>query len=239
MKHLRSVFVAFVMIVAMSPLQAMAGSIRVTPTKVELGTDGRAASVKIKNEGDQPTTIQVLPMPWISAEDRSSTVQEILIVPPVFEIPAGGEQTVRLAARGLEAETAEKAYVLNFKEVVDSAQIEGSGLAFVLNVELPLFVVPRSAKPEAIWTLQKTPEGQPSLRLANMGNAHLRVGSFSLSKQSGGEPIVEERRAAYALAGEENIWPLELGLKALKEPLALKAETNIGPIEIVVSLPGG
>jgi P pilus assembly chaperone PapD len=228
---------ALTAVIVLPLAEAEAVSIRVTPTKVELSTDGRAASVRIKNESDQPTTVQALAMPWISAEDRSKPVQEILVVPPIVDLQAGSEQTIRLVARGMEAETNEKAYVLRFNEVPNSAQIEGSGLAFVLNVELPLFVTPRAAKPEPVWTLEKTADGQPSLSLMNLGSAHLRVGSFALAELSSGDYVFEERKAAYALPGEKNIWPLDVGIEALSKPLALKAETNIGLIEQVISLP--
>ncbi len=214
-----------------------ATTLTVSPTRIDLSASGKATTIRVKNTDDTPTTVQVVTKPWIKTTNQAEFVSEIFAVPPIFDLSAGEEQIVRLAARGLSGMTTEQAYLFYIKEVPGELQTEGSALNFSLNIELPLFVTPEDAEPEALWKIDMSDEGVPSIHLVNSGNAHLRIDQFEITNVGDGALLTENTAGAYVLAGAERQWPFETKLDDLKGPVALKAKTSIGPIEAVISLP--
>ncbi|MEM7044573.1 MAG: fimbria/pilus periplasmic chaperone [Pseudomonadota bacterium] len=217
--------------------QSQATTLTVSPTLIELNADGQAATVTVKNTDNNATTLQVLAKSWERSESQIPHATEIFAVPPIFDLPPGGEQTIRLAARGLDGIVAEKAYLFYVKEVPGELQVDRSALAFALSLELPLFVRPENAKPEPVWEISRSPDGDAVINLTNTGNAHFRVDRFKVTAGDDSGLIAENTAGAYVLAGTARYWPLDSDIAALKGPVTLDAETSLGPIQTVILPP--
>lgn len=208
---------------------AEAGTLKVSPIKVFLPTDGKSEVIRVRNPDQTPALVQVQAVEWSKAEDldQAAHADEILAVPPIFEMGPNSEQVIRLAHRNGKSAVVEKAYRLLITEVPE--EVDSDGIAFAVRLNMPLFVTPKGAVPDPEWRFQVTPSGEAELILTNRGSAHLMVKSLELHGAGYGKPIFETDQFVYALAGKEQRWSLGYGQKALSGSLEVISETNLGP----------
>lgn len=216
---------------------AEAGTLKVSPIKVTLPADGKSEVIRLKNPDPTPALVQVQAVEWAAAEDldQAKPADEILAVPPIFEVAPNGEQVIRLALRDPGSVPVEKAYRLLITEVPE--EVDGGGVSFAVRLNMPLFVTPEGAEPQPQWRFGYTPSGEGELILANRGNAHLMVKSLELRGTGQTTPVFETDQFAYALAGTEQRWSLGYGQRSLPKSLEVHAETHLGPQQSPVMHP--
>jgi len=216
---------------------ADAGTLKVSPLKVILPADGRSEVIRLKNPDQRPALVQVQAIEWAAAEDldKAKRADEILAVPPIFELNPNSEQVIRLALRNPGTAGVEKAYRLLITEVPE--EIEGGGVSFAVRLNLPLFVTPRGAEPKPEWRFGYKPSGEAELVLTNHGNAHLMVKSLELRGVGDKRTLFETDQFAYALAGTRQRWSLGYGQRSLPKSLEVHAETHLGPQQAPVVAP--
>jgi fimbrial chaperone protein len=216
--------------------QVSAGSLAVSPVRVELPADGKSRTVRVQNQTSHGTLVQVEAVAWEGNVDTARRVKEILAVPPVFQLPGDGQQILRLAVRQPLREPKERAFRLLITEVPQETGPPG-GLMFSLRLNLPLFVKPEGAEAKPAWQLREIGRAG-ELVLRNDGNAHVRIQELTLVGTN--EAFAwETADITYALAGESVSWPLGKSLAELPATMEVRAETNRGPITATVTRPGG
>ena len=126
---------------------ALAATLQVSPVRITISADGKAGVVRLHNQSDVPTLVQVEALAWNDAADLAEVprTNEILAVPPVFEIAAGAEQLIRLALRKPLTTDTEAAYRLLITEVPRAVGDGTEGVSFALRLNLPVFVTPEGA----------------------------------------------------------------------------------------------
>jgi fimbrial chaperone protein len=218
---------------------AVAATLQVSPVRIAISADGKAGVVRLHNQSDVPTLVQVEALVWNETADLSQvpTTSEILAVPPVFEIAAGAEQLIRLALRKPLTSGTEQAYRLLITEVPRVVGDGSQGVSFALRLNLPVFVTPEGALPQPSWSLQRD-GGGAKLTLGNQGNAHVRVQSIALFEDGGANPVFVSDEGGYVLAGRERSWQLDLASLKAGASLTVKAETNLGELEAPVDIRG-
>lgn len=218
---------------------ALAATLQVSPVRITISADGKAGVVRLHNQSDVPTLVQVEALVWNETADLSqvATTSDILAVPPVFEIAAGAEQLIRLALRRPLTSGTEQAYRLLITEVPRAVGDGVEGVSFALRLNLPVFVTPDGALPQPAWSLQRD-GGGAKLTLDNQGNAHVRVRSIALFEDGGAQPVFASDEGGYVLAGDERSWQLDLGRLKAGASLTVKAETNLGDLEAPVDIRG-
>ncbi|NJO36938.1 MAG: molecular chaperone [Rhizobiales bacterium] len=176
-------------------------------------------------------------MEWTDVEhlDQAKRAEEILAVPPIFEMAPNSEQVIRLAHRAGSGAAVEKAYRLLITEVPE--EVDDGGVAFAVRLNMPLFVTPKGAEPRPEWRVQQTASGEGQLVLANRGSAHLMVTSLELRAPGHAKPLFSTDQFVYALAGKEQRWSLGYGQQALPESLEVLSETHLGPQQSPVMTP--
>ncbi len=210
----------------------------VKPTRVYMKSEAGVEVINISNPRKTATTFSARVFEWAKSTepDQGQPTDDLMVVPPVFEVDPLGQQVIRIAARGAIAETSEKTYRLTIQEVPSEVNNE-EGVNFNFSINMPVYVTPSGAEPIAVWRLEKAGENGVSLALGNEGTSHLRLKKLSLAKVPDGPPIFSLTAPDAVFAGEARAWPLDVALNDLKGPLNLTAETQRGPIEAVVSLP--
>lgn len=216
---------------------AEAGTIRVSPIKVFLPTDGKSQVIHVRNPDPTSTLVQVQAVEWTDVErlDQAERAEEILAVPPIFEMGPNSEQVIRLAHRDRGSAGVEKAYRLLITEVPE--EVDEGGVAFAVRLNMPLFVTPTGAVPQPEWRVHESASGETELVLANRGSAHLMVKSLELRGAGRADPIFSTDQFVYALAGKEQRWSLGYGQQALPESLEVLSETHLGPQQSPVMTP--
>lgn len=233
MLRLRSLALALLLTTA-APAGVTAGAFAVSPTRVQLAPDQRAAVVTLQNNAAEPVTVQVQTFAWPHGgvvRDLEPT-RELLAMPAVLTLPPKEKQIIRVALRSAPAGSTEMAYRLLITEVPSRPSSKTAGIRFALRLSLPVFVTPKGAEPEPAWSAGKT-GGKPQLQLTNNGNAHLQIKRITLKTPGRSQPLQVIEDPAYVLAGRQQTWPLKASLLG-QEVLSLKAETNLGEIEATV-----
>ncbi len=158
-----------------SAAPAAAGTLQVNPVLVAIDADHRTGSVTVRNEEASPVTIHAYPLAWrqqAGAESYDETAA-LIVSPPVFTIPPGGTQVVRVGLRNAAA--AGQAYRLIIEEVPEAAA-PGSGIRVALRLNLPLYaMIPAGTPADLSWTAARRPGGGWVLEAANRGAGYVRL----------------------------------------------------------------
>jgi fimbrial chaperone protein len=193
-------------IAAVAP--ASAGSFAVSPVRTTLSAGQSVGSLTVRNEGPEPTVVQLESVSWSQQDGKDvyAPTREILATPPIFTIPPGGSQVVRIGMRRAPDAQRELTYRLFMQEVPPPPKPGVQGLQVALRLGVPVFILPSIAvAPVLQWQVARTPEGRTRLSVSNHGNAHVQVSSFKLAA-SGGRAIAAMSVSAYVLPGQSREW---------------------------------
>jgi fimbrial chaperone protein len=163
---------------------ASAGMLQVDPIKVEINTDRKTGSVTVTNVEQAPVAIRAYALAWSQPEgdDRYEDTAGIIVSPPIFSIPAGGTQTVRVGLRNAAA--AGHSYRLIIEEV-PQANTSG-GIKVALRLNLPLFaMVEAGSEGELSWAAWQQPDRSWVLEATNKGSHYVRVDPAKAAADTG------------------------------------------------------
>ncbi len=223
---------------ALLPMSAASGAatLGVSPTRLELGPGRPGGVLTVTNGGDTPLLVQVQSFAWRAgtAAAELEPTRELVAVPPLLELAPGERQVVRVARRATTEPQVEETYRILVTEVprVDPE----SGVRLALRFSLPVFVTPSGARPEPDWRIERRTTG-PTLVIVNRGRAHLHIRRLELLGP--GRPTVLDDGPTYVLAGREERWPLVGARLEGARALSIRAETNLGELDLEIPLRGG
>ena len=213
---------------------ASAASLEIDPVRVALSAQQKTAVILIRNNSDEPATLEAKPVSWSQADSQDvyAPTRELLVSPPTFTIPAHGTQTVRAALRRGADPTRELSYRINLQEIPPAMPAGVNGVQVALKVGLPVFVKSLNGKSaaKAQWSLARNTDGKLAVALRNTGSAHVQVTDFLIQRPTGAEVLAEQRAATYVLEGQTRVWELTpmSPEKITVGPLRLKAHTDAG-----------
>ncbi len=232
---------AVLLVAALGIGGARAGTLNVSPVKVNLPPNGRPQVIRLENPSGQTTLVQVEAVAWAepAAIDAAPRIENVLAVPPVFELAPEGSQVIRLALRQPVTAPVEQAYRLLITEVPKDVKIEGGGLAFAVRLNLPVFVTPAGAQPLPVWTIERAADGGSELVLANRGQAHLLIKRLAVRRPGDQAPLLASDEPRYALAGEAKRWPIDARFDQLPGELEIDLETGQGGVAAKASKRAG
>jgi fimbrial chaperone protein len=189
---------------------ALAGSFNVSPVRVELSAQNRTQALTVRNEGEEPSVVQVQVFAWSqeAGQDILQPTSELLVSPPVFTVQPGQSQLLRVALRGAPDPSRQLSYRAVLQEVPAQARPGGPALAVALKISLPVFVEPPvDTGPKLDWQARIATNGLIELHARNLGNGHIQVADFHLSDAAGGE-LASQQQVSYILPGQTRTWTL-------------------------------
>jgi fimbrial chaperone protein len=213
---------------------ASAGSFQVSPINPTLSASKPVSALTVRNTGADPVVVQLEALAWSQpgGKDTYLPAPEILATPPIFTIPAGGSQTIRVGSRVPSDAHGERAYRLLLREIPPPPKPGFNGLRMALQVSLPLFVLPVApATSHLQWQATRTADGQVRITATNAGQAHVHLSGFKLS-DAGAKPLHMPTAAVYVLPGASHEWLVDadvasgatLQLMAQDDARAVQAE---------------
>ena len=217
-----------------------AASVSVSPVRVTLSASEPLGALTLHNAGTEPVSMQLEVLNWSqeAGKDAFTPTREVLANPPIFTVPAGGSQLVRVGLRRAPDAQRELTYRLILQELPPS-DLDLQGAAMAMRISLPVFVLPEvDAKPALRWQAARTPQGALKLSLTNNGNAHIQIANFKLSLPGSAQPWVTKQSSEYVLPGQSRDWTLPANSENPAPPpgvtLQLFAQTDAGDIEAEV-----
>jgi fimbrial chaperone protein len=232
---------ALTCLVLTAPL-AYAGSFMVDPTRIELTPDQLSATLVVRNDDQESAAIRVEVKSWQQkdGEDVFEPTQEILVTPPIVNVPSGTEQILRIALRRPLDPNKELTYRIFLQEIPPPPRPGFRGLQVALRISLPAFALPATGvKSKSDWKLAYDAK-QHALRvaLANTGNDHLQVQEFTLAAPGSEKVLAVRQTSQYVLAGQSLNWLINLdpSVKLAGKRLRLKAVTDAGHVDKEIDL---
>ena len=221
---------------------AFAGSIAVNPIRVMLSATRTTGALVVRNSGTEASVVQLQVVGWSQQDGQDVYVPatEVLATPPIFTVPAGGSQTVRIGLRQPADPRREVSYRVIMQEVPPPPKPDFRGLQVALRFSVPIFVTPVVASaPVLAWRANLTSQGDLNVVAANTGNAHVQVIKFKLA--SGGTELLPtvQPGAAYILTDQQRDWNLRFkSPPAAGSTLRVIAQTDAGDMHADVVLAG-
>jgi fimbrial chaperone protein len=185
--------------------------------------------------------MQMEVLSWSQREGNAvfAATRELLANPPIFTIPAGGSQLVRVGLRRAPDAQRELTYRVILQELPPPPNPDLTGARMTLRISLPVFVSPEiEAKPVLLWQAVRTSQGALKISLSNNGNGHIQIKNFKLSLLDSAQPWVTLQSSDYVLAGQSRDWIVRASPENPAPPpgvtLQLFAQTDAGDIEAEV-----
>jgi fimbrial chaperone protein len=192
---------------ALVPCLATAGGFQVAPTIAEVAPGTHVASLEVRNNNDQPVTVQVDALAWSQSEkgDQLDPATGVVVVPRIATLAPHAIQLVRVAVQGESGH--ERAYRLRLREVPPPPPPGFMGVRTLVEQLVPVFFQTDGAD-AATWTVRMQPSGALTLGATNSGARHLALANVRLVDARGG--ILAERKGpGYVLAGQSVQWSLD------------------------------
>lgn len=198
---------------------ASAVNLQVTPTTVTLSADRRAEGMKLRNSGKSPLHAQIRIFRWTQSggEDRLEPTTDVVVSPPMLELPPAAEQLVRIVRLGPPPVTGEASYRLIVDELPleQDAATKQQGLRLVLRYSIPVFLTPQTGPlPASVLRarLLEDARQQRFLEIENVGNGHAQIAELGYANASGTRSEIAAGLAGYVLPGQRRRWPLPANL---------------------------
>jgi len=219
---------------------AQASSFSVSPIRVTISKDQPTATVHLQNRSSTPTVVQLSLKAWTQKDGKDvySDTRDLVATPPIFTIPAGQEQIVRIGLRHKSDSGKELAYRLFLTEIPPPPKPGFRGLRFALKVGLPVFVPPPGvAQAKLEWSADRPKAGQIALHVINAGNAHAHIMRLALSTPGASKPFYSSK-GGYVLAGNELTWTVENAGKSVSgiSDIDITAQTDHGPVHARITI---
>ncbi len=212
---------------------ASAGSFQVSPVNPTLSVRQPVSALTVRNTGADPTVIQLEAMVWSQPGgiDTYAPAPDILATPPIFTLPAGGTQVIRVGSRQPPDAHAERSYRLFLREIPPPPKPGFRGLRMALRISLPLFIRPGAeAVSQLEWQAVVPGKGHLRIRVTNRGLAHARLSAIKLSTGKNTELLHMSGATVYVLPGASHDWMVDASV-ANGTHLRVTAEAETGPMQ--------
>jgi fimbrial chaperone protein len=211
-----------------------AASLEISPVIVNLAPGQTATTIEVTNRGGAPAAIQARFYAWTQAgdEDTLTPTQDIILSPPIFTVPAGASQTMRLLLRVGIVAGAERSYRLLLDEV-PPANTENRQIEIALRISLPVIVASASSGASVLqWRAERGPGGEIQLTAINAGRAYAKVSAIDVTLSDGSHPkVISRGKNPYILVDANRHWTVQGSGGAAGGPLRLSVVTQAGKSE--------
>lgn len=187
---------------------AHAGSLHVSPTRIELTSKHPVATLEIRNSGNTRTTCQIERMLWTQPDGSDSYIEtsELIATPAIFELEPGESQILRVGLRQPAPPTPQRAYRVYIREIPGATSSVRSELQVMLRVGVPVFTGAPGGKAELQGEILPNDDGSATLRVRNVGTTYLRALQIEARDPARGDVTWRTTRPAYLVAGGSYEW---------------------------------
>ena len=155
------------------------------PLEMILPARNLTAQINVINHGKKPVTFQAELLAWsqVNGEEVLTPTKDLIVQPPVFQLPVDGIQAVRVGRlKRVTAGPVEKTYRLVLSEIPPEVEAQPDMIATALRVTLPVLLPPATPLPPTFsWQAGQNGTGLV-LAVSNAGNMVLRVRNLALRR---------------------------------------------------------
>lgn len=209
---------------------ASAGSLKVNPVHINLPAGSQSVSLKMSNGDAARASVRVTTLAWTQVDGRDvyTPTGNVIVSPPIFTIPGGKTQLVRIGLRSrLESVAGPGAYRVIFEEIPPQKPAGGQ-IQVTLKLNLPLYLLPPGGgKTDVSWKAWRDGSGELIVEGRNRGSLHSQVTQLSAQLPAGQRLL--SNAMGVVLPGSARQW--KIGKRsdfAVGAPLLLKVRSSGG-----------
>ena len=232
MRHLHRVILILLLVHGVG---AYAAQIGVSPVLVNLDRVNDRAAVTVVNSGTEPVVMHVEMVEWkrTDAGDEDVPTGDMVVNPPIFTIPPGSSQVVRVGVRRNTPPQSEGSYRLILREVPSAASVDDTQntnqLRVLMAVRVPVYVAPAKVARAAQWNATRQADGSVTASVNNDGNVHVRVNRIQFKLADGQLVPAKQTPMVVVFPGERQSFRIPgAGGGDSNLPVALELTTNDG-----------
>ena len=213
---------------------AQAGSFKVNPVQINLLADRQSASLKLTNSDSAPVSVRVATFAWtqVDGSDVYTPTNNVIASPPIFTIPPGQTQIVRIGVRN---RAGPRAYRVILEEIPRDQPVKGQ-VQITLKLNLPLYVLPKGrANADLAWTAWRDRSGDMIVEGRNRGSLHGQI--VELAADQGDRRHILSSQMGVVLPGSARQW--KIGKRpdlAVGTPLMLRVKGSAGETQTQIVL---
>jgi fimbrial chaperone protein len=227
--HLPKALSTLLLVAAAAACQA--GSIQLTPVRVNLSNAAKVAVLTVHNTGAEESVMQVTLNKWM-LEGQTYTYkqsQDLVVTPETFRLAPGAQQIVRIGLTGNPPAEREGAYRLLVEEVPPPASATVTGTRMVVRHDLPVFVTPLQTPKAALDVSVQCNAKGAALKLTNIGNVHMQLRSVAVLNPSTNQVLWNAENFDYLLPDAHKSWEIaSASLPAAAKDLLVTTLTDQG-----------
>lgn len=212
-------------------LSSHAGSIELSPVRVNLSNKAKVAVLTVRNTGTEESVMQVTLNKWaLNGQGYAyAQSQELVVTPVTFRLAAGAQQIVRVGLREGAPLRTEAAYRLLIEEVPPPPSGDVTQMRMVIRHDLPVFVAPTAPVKAALDIVSDCAADGSWLRMTNIGNVHAQLLKVTLSDKSTDPVLASWDVSDYLLPQAQKSWLLtQVAPKSVGKNFLVTALTDQG-----------
>ncbi|QND53212.1 molecular chaperone [Phyllobacterium sp. 628] len=216
---------------------ADAASLRVAPTNLEMVAPGSASVLTLTNEAKRPINVQIRVFRWTQTNgvEQLEPTNDVVVSPPSTVLSGNKDYLVRVIRVSKKPVVREESYRVIVDELPDPARRKSGTVALVVRYSIPVFFKePDASAPKVTWTLKRV-NGSLVLAARNNGDSRLRLSDLQLT-QGGRDVGTRKGLVGYVLGGASMQWPVGSGRSVSGGSVALKAQSDSGPLDVNVAV---
>lgn len=241
-------FFVYTLISLFLSITANAADLAILPVGLSLASSNAKGMITVSNRGKESIVIQAEAVSWTqeNGKDQYAPTRELLVNPPLFTIPPGRSQILRVGLRQPPSFKQETAYRLLLREVPpplpSNTQIdEGKqgNVRVLLQVRLPVYITPAAPLRILQWQAQRNANGTVALKLSNTGNVHTLVSELKLRSADAATdsaPLATVKTNDVVFPGQGHDWELSPQTKLQGQRFILEVKTDRGQQNVPLDL---
>lgn len=184
------------------------GQLQAGPTLLEIASGGQATRLRLRNTGTGPVAAQVRVYAWSQdqGEDRLLPTDDLVVSPPIVDLPGGSERIVRLVLVGPAASERDHNYRVVVDELPDDRADVQNHVALRMRYVIPMHV--RAARADEPALQCRVDTGRSRLRCDNHGGRAAQLGATGIRTSDGRRLELSPGLFGYVLPGTWRSWPL-------------------------------
>jgi fimbrial chaperone protein len=216
-------------------------ALRIEPVLVEVFAPGAASTLTLRNDDNAEINVQIRVFKWsqVNGQETLEPTTDVVASPPAIKLAPRTEYVARIVRTSKQPIQAEESYRLFVDQL---PQIQGRGprqINVLLRQSIPVFFSPRvGANANVTWSFGY--DGSRLLVTAqNSGERRLRISSLTLHDGTGRTISFGNGLVGYVLNRSAMSWtaPAPAHGFGAGGAINLSAQTDTGPINVVVPLP--
>jgi fimbrial chaperone protein len=231
---------AVAMVLITVPLGVLAGSLRVSPIRVEFDDQSAAAILTLMNEGQDKATVQLNAMSWYqdpNGVDSYTETKDIVFFPKILEVDPATERIIRVGFQGESTPAVEGTYRI-FLQELPVAKPGDAAITFAMTFSIPIFVAPKVEERKVTIDEVIQKNGHVRIKIWNGGNTHIVVNEVQLQgfDVAGHEVFSNKVRGWYLLANKSRIHELSTPNPGCSQAATIDVTVQVGRETLTTTL---